>query len=473
MSKRVVILGAGISGLSCAWFLKKRFGSSLAVTILEKSSRLGGWIDTEETEGFLFEKGPRSCRTQGAGLKTLELIEELQLQDQVIVADSQAHIRYLYTGGTLEKLPSTPLSLFRSPLMKGGFSALVRDLIAPTGQEQDESIEDFMSRRFNLALAHQFMDPLVSGIYAGDIKKLSLKSCFPLLHQLEQQHRSVLWGVCRSQWTKACRKAWGKAWKTASSFSVSPFVQRLKQEPLISFKQGMSTLIQALANQWGGEIRFNCSPKALTFHPEGVSLALPHQQTLEADHLILAIPAPAIADLLAPHHPPLQRLLSQLPYATVAVVNLGYRANVLKQKGFGYLVPSSEKESILGCVWDSSIFPQQNRHPNETRLTLMMGGTLHPFIEESSESHCLDLALEALARHLNIQEVPDFAQVKIAKQAIIQYEVGYSSLKETLHSILLNSFPHLTLIGPINGGVSVNECIAQAEHQVIHHFSSY
>ncbi len=159
--RHIVILGAGISGLSTAWFLKKRFGKEIALTIIDKSKRPGGWMQTSHTGGFLFEQGPHSCRATGAGLATLQLAEELGLQDHVVTADPASHIRYLYHNQSLQRLPTGPLSCLFSPLMKGIIPALIRDWRTPPGNQDDESIYDFFSRRFGPSIAERFADYLL------------------------------------------------------------------------------------------------------------------------------------------------------------------------------------------------------------------------------------------------------------------------------------------------------------------------
>lgn len=195
MPRQVIILGAGVSGLSCAWSLKKKYGSSIQITILEKSSRVGGWIQTIRSNGFLFEQGPHSYRSKGTGYHTLQLIEELGLQDKVIEADSSARFRYLYLNQKLEKLPHNLMSFLTSPLTKGVIPALLSDFLRPKRAHSDESIYDYFARHLTPSLAETFVDPMISGIYAGDMRKLSLQACFPKLHNKEQEYGSLLRGL--------------------------------------------------------------------------------------------------------------------------------------------------------------------------------------------------------------------------------------------------------------------------------------
>lgn len=450
MPCRIVILGAGISGLSCAWYLKKKFGPRVQVTIVEKSHRVGGWIQTVSQEGFLFELGPHSCRSKGAGLYTLQLIEALNLQSKVILSDPCARFRYRYINQKLQKLPHhLPSLLFSSFLLQMG-RAVGKDFMAPKEKGGEESVESFFTRRFGREIAEQFADPLVSGIYAGDIRKLSLKACFPLLFQCEQKYGSVLKGLFYQ--------------RSKSPVLTSPFIQSVSKSPIFSFKEGLETLVKELQNQIEADIRLECEPISVEPLCEGIRLTLSDQSKQEADYVFSTLPAYALGDLLRPGQAHLSALLSQLPYASVVVVNLGYHRPVLTSKGFGYLIPSQEKESILGCVWDSCIFPQHNQHAEETRLTVMMGGTRYPEIAHYPLEKCISIALSALEKHLGIQEFPQTVYVKIAKQAIPQYEVGYEQL---LNSISLHeSLPRLKLLGNAFCGISLNDCIMQTKKMI-------
>jgi oxygen-dependent protoporphyrinogen oxidase len=179
---------------------------------------------------------------------------------------------------------------------------------------------------------------------------------------------------------------------------------------------------------------------------------------LEADNIVLAIPPQQAASLLRAHD---DGLLNDIPSTSVAVVNLGYRKSVLDRSGYGYLVPSCEKEPVLGMVWDSSVFPQQSNHAEETRLTVMIGtARLHNFAA-CREEDFVDIALGAIHRHLGIRTPPCAIVVKIARQAIPQYTIGHAARVKEIEQRLAALSPRIRLLGNGLHGVSVNECIAQ------------
>jgi oxygen-dependent protoporphyrinogen oxidase len=452
MPFHIVILGAGISGLATGWFLKQALGEQIRLTLIEKNPRAGGWIQTIQTEGFLFEQGARSCRTKGVGQETLALIEALELQDQVLVPHPDAGNRYLYTTGGLQRLPRRIWEIPFNPLTKGWIKALWRDWRMPKCQVEDESIEAFFSRRLGQPWVKQLIDPFVSGIYAGDCRRLSLRSCFPLFHQWEQQRGSLL------------RGAWSHR---AAPLFPSSFIQSIRRFPLFSFKQGMESLPRTLAEALKDCLLLNQTVKRLAFDAAGVEVQLANGMPIRANHVISTLPTSALSSLLS-STPDLADKLNELTYATVFVVNLGFRASVLPFKGFGYLIPSHLNLPVLGCVWDSSIFPQQNLEANQTRLTVMMGGRHHPEVEQMSEQEIVECALCTVSQHLGIRATPQVAQVKKAQRAIPQYEIGYALWKKVVQETVHLLFPRLILSGSAWTGVSINDCIAQARQLAQH-----
>ncbi len=445
MPHQIVILGAGISGMAAAWYLKQSLGSHVNIQIIEKSSRAGGWIQTLEVDGFLFEQGPRSCRSKGAGLETLALAEALGLQDQVLVPHLDASNRYILKQGKLTRLPKHLWGVPFNPLTQGWLSAVWNDWKNPKRAEEDESIHSFFSRRLGRKWAEGLIDPFVSGIYAGDCSKLSIKSCFPLFDEWEQKRGSLI------------RGAWHHK---RPSVPQSSFIQSIRRSPLFSFKEGMETLPRALAMEFKNSLILNTEVKRLECKPSAIQLYLENGKQIQADYLISTIPTPALGSLLS--FTPLAVPLQQLNYATLSIVNLGFDTSVLPYHGFGYLVPSREQQKILGCVWDSSIFPQQNKDPGQTRLTVMMGGSRNPEMRELSNEESIEIALDAIHQHMGIRAQSKIIQVKQAKGAIPQFEVGYLQWKSQIQKAMHQLSPRLHLSGSAWSGVSINDCISHA-----------
>jgi oxygen-dependent protoporphyrinogen oxidase len=322
------------------------------ITLLEKENRLGGWIRTSHEGGFLFEKGPRTFPFS-RNSHLLELIRDLQLE--IIPSAPSASKRFILHKGRLR----TPGSFL--PML---VPYLIREFFIRPSKAEDESIYDFAARRFSPKIAEMFFDPLTLGIYSGDIRKLSIRACFPALYKWEREKGSVVRGLFS-----------GPKNKVRGSFTV---------------KNGMETLIQELQKRLPIDIVLNCPVEKITAHE-----VLADGKVWQADRVISALPP-------------------QYANRSIWVVNLAYNSDVLPKKGYGYLVPTQENESILGVIFDSAVFPQQNQ-PSETRLTAMV---------RPEEKEPLQAALNALSRHLGITAQPDHSSTFLAKNAIPQFEVG-------------------------------------------------
>lgn len=443
MPKHFLIIGAGITGLAHAWALKRRYGDNVKVTVVEASDRVGGWIQTIEKNGFLFEQGPRSCRTRGAGAATLQLIEELGLQEQVIIADPAARFRYLYTRGSLQRLPSSLLEFLCSPLTRGLIPLVLKEWMIPKSTLSDESVYDFFARRLSLKAVETFVDPLISGIFAGDPQQLSMAACFPAIYQREQDYGSLTRGML-----------FGKRAKPIQT----PFVKSVSRSPIFSLKGGMETLVNELARQLDADIRLSSPVASLQNEQGGMAVLLANGEKIFADQVVSTVSLPVLGKLI----PKLAPLYHSLPYATVGVVSLGYHRPVLKQKGFGYLIPSKENEDVLGCVWDSCVFPRQNQSQEETRLTVMLGGVRRPGLSLLPDSELLSKTLIAISKHLGIDAAPDAVAIKRAQHAIPQYQIGHIANVKLLRTQAAQLFPVLALLGSSFDGPAVNDCVSHA-----------
>ncbi|XP_068108365.1 protoporphyrinogen oxidase [Hyperolius riggenbachi] len=467
MQRTVVVAGGGISGLTACYHLVKDAKVS-KVILLESSSRMGGWMHSTRTEdGAVFEHGPRSMRPAGVvGKNSLCMVSELGLEGDLLpIPRSHPAVknRFLYVNKSLHKLPSSLGGVLRTipPFTRPLFLCGLRDLTAPRGSQEDECVHDFFTRRFGKELADIVVDSLCRGVFAGDCRKLSLRSCFPFLHDAEVRKRSVVLGMVTGG---------EKAPKIDS-----PLIQRAKKERWSqwSLRRGMQTLSEALEDyirQRGVEIHKDTPVEALERTSNGWKVSLPNG-SVTADHIFSAIPAAALSRLLDPVAKPMADTLRQLNAANVAVVNLEYDGEVLPVSGFGHLIPSFEDSTVLGIVYDSLTYPQHNRQGlASTRLTVMMGGA---WFESSlgdpdsvSAEKVLSLATEAAATQLGVTSSPSRAIVSVNKACIPQYTLGHWKHIENLSSYIRQQALPISLIGASYEGVSVNDCIYNAKRSV-------
>ncbi|KAM8920907.1 protoporphyrinogen oxidase [Pelodytes ibericus] len=468
MQRTVVVAGGGISGLTACYHLAKDASVS-KVILLEGSSRLGGWMHSTRTDdGAIFEHGPRGLRPAGVvGRNTLSMVSELDLEKKILPVlrnNPASKNRYLYINKTLHKLPSSLGGVLRTipPFTKPLFLCGIRDLVASRGTQEDESIHEFVTRRFGKELADIVMDSLCRGVFAGDSRRLSLRSCFPFLHEAELRKRSVILGMATGG--------------DRAPQADSEIIRRSKEEKWSqwSLQGGLQTLSEALEDFIRGkgvEIHKETPVTSLERTSDNRwKIKLPHGH-ITADHVISSLPAKVLSQLLPPAAKPMVTDLGQIASATVAVVNLEYDGEVLPVSGFGHLIPSFEDQVLLGIVYDSLAFPEHNRRgSSSTRLTVMVGGAWfesglgHP--DTVSQETLLGLATEAAETQLGLKGKPTRSIVNLNKDCIPQYTVGHWKRMENLSSFIQRHSLPLSLIGASYQGVSVNDCIYNAKQAV-------
>lgn len=441
---KFAIIGSGISGLSLAWYLSRKIDPK-QIVLIEKDSKLGGWIDTTKEDGFLFERGPRTFRPSKSK-ELIELIEDVGILDEILAASNIANTRYIVHKGKLKPVPGNILDFFTSPLTRSVLPALLKEWLVPSEGLEDESIYNFITRRFNRKTALQLFDPLTIGIYAGDIRNLSVRSCFPSLFELEKDSGTITRGLLK---------------KLRDRSNKDRFIKEgFHRSSLFTLRYGLNSLVSAIASRSGVDIQMQTEVLSIEKTFDGMKIETSRGDLL-VEHVALATPAPVTANLLNALNPDFS-YLSKVECATLVIVHLGYKKKVLNRKGFGYLVPSQENDEILGMIWDSDVFPEQNLHPDQTRLSVMMGGAIRPEITKLSESEAIELAINAAKRHLNIHERPDVQLYTLAKECIPQYEVGHYHKMHQLEKRLNHLYPEIVLSGNFLNGVSVNECIVRS-----------
>lgn len=436
---RIVIIGGGISGLSLA-YLVQGGKPSTDLIVLEAEERPGGKIWTDRAEGFLCESGVNGFLNNKP--KTLELAAELSLTP--LRSSDAARKRFIFSDGRLHPLPESPPAFFRSDLLSiWGRLRIIYEIFAPKGRREDESLAEFGRRRLGREAFEKLIDPMASGIYAGDPGALSLKSCFPRIHQLEMEHGSLIRALIKLR-MKAKRE--GKTGPGPGPGGV-----------LTSFSDGMETFILALRNSLGNRIRPRSSVTSLLRTGDRYTVGLKDGSAIESDAVVMATPAHASSEILRDFDPALSRILSEIPYPTVSVVCMGYRKERIARSldGFGFLVPFREGRRILGTLWDSSIFP--NRAPEGfVLLRTMLGGTRASVPRD--EGKLVDIVSGELREIMGIKVQPDFARVYVHEKAIPQYTVGHQGRLAAMDELLANH-RGLYLTGNAYRGISVNDCI--------------
>ena len=461
----VVVVGGGPAGLSAAHYALRRPGVA-RVVVLEAAGRLGGWVrSTRHRDGAVYEAGPRTVRPAGPqGANTLALVEELGLQDLVRPVrrgTPSASTRLVLADGKLHKLPSTIASLFRTlpPFSRPLALAAVRDLLTPRLVSEDESLHEFVARRLGPELAEFAVSPLVRGICAGDSRQLSVHFIASYMHTLEQRAGRVTLGWAADKARELLQPAAGSPEEACELAQVA----RSEGWAVWGLAGGLETLVEGLAESLvarGVEVRLGAEV-ALEGRGQG---AVVHTggETIECDHLLLAAPAHATSRLVEPLNGEAAASLAAIPWVDVAVVTLEYQGRDLQgQQAFGFLVPASQPEPLLGCIFDTCTFPQGDR----TLLTVMMGGAWYDqVVGERGEEEVAAMAQAAVSTILGISAEPVRSMTSLLPRCIAQYTVGHRARVARARAALP---PGVQVVGSSYDGPGINDTIVSAKNATL------
>lgn len=438
MTPRVVVVGAGISGLSAAFTLQeaaKRRGAPLDLTVVDGAPEPGGHARTRQVDGFLVEEGPNGFLDKSPEARAL--IEALGLTARLVEARRDARRRFVLRLGRLCRVPDSPGSLLTSPVLS--LPGRLRVLCEPfvnSRSEGDETVYDFARRRIGAEAAEALVDTAVAGISAGDSHQLSVAAQFPLMRAMERDHGSLV-----------------RAMFARRRGGIGP-------PRLVAFDGGMRTLTGALASRLGGSIRLSTRVHAIGRVGGEWRVRVAGREAITTDHVLVAAPARTAAPMLRDFDASLSAALDAIPYAGLAVVALGYRTADVPRPldGYGYLVARSEGLSTLGVLWESSIFPA--RAPaHAVLLRVMLGGSRQPDVVEWTDEARTRVARSELAWVTGITAEPVYQSVSTWPQAIAQYTVGHLERRATI-AAHVERHAGLAVCGTSYDGVSFTDAIA-------------
>jgi protoporphyrinogen/coproporphyrinogen III oxidase len=435
----VAVVGAGISGLTTAFLLSRR---GLKVTVLEAAPRAGGAMETLADGPWRFEMGPNTVLEGNADVSAL--IEACGLAGEKLTAPAAARKRYLWKGGRLHPLPGGPGGFLGTPLFSLGakLRLLKEPWIGRPRGNPEETIAAFVRRRLGTEFLDYAVGPFVSGVYAGDPERLSVRWAVPRIYALERDYGSLIRGALA---------------KRKGPVQTSP------AGGMISFPEGLDTLPRRLAEEIRktGDVRTGVACRCVTRSGGGFAVET-GDGTLVAERVVLAVPADAAARLLDDLTGGASRVFAEIPYAPVAVVSLGVRrADVAHPlDGFGFLAPRKEGLNILGCLFTSTLFP--GRAPDgHAALAAFVGGRTNPEIVAREDEAIYATVREELGRALGLTGEPVFHHVRRWPRAIPQYELGHGRCVELAERIEQEN-PGLRIGGSFLRGISVPDCIRNA-----------
>ena len=460
MTKDIIVIGGGISGLAAAHRLTElsRTGSTAyRVTLLEASDRLGGVIATEHADNLLLELGPDSYITDKPA--ALRLCERLGLADRLIAPQQGGLKLYTVHRGALEPLPEGFLlmaptrvgSVLQSPVFSwsGKLRMALEPLIPRRSHGGDESLASFVRRRLGREVLERVAQPLIGGIYASDPEALSLAATMPRFPEMERSHGSVILGSQRAQ-----RRRAQAADETGARWSL-----------FVSIDGGMEVLVRRIEETVGpGVVRLGETVRELSWNPDARRWRVDTGHAgLEADAVICTLPAFAAARALTTLDSELAGELGAIPFSSTATVNLAYRRSDIAHPldGYGFVVPHVEHRKIMACTFSSVKYA--GRAPEDIALLrCFAGGALQPDMLDQPDEALEAQVREDLEALLGISGTPILCRTTRYPDCMPQYNVGHLDRVERIET-RLQQFPTLALAGKSYRGVGIADCIASGE----------
>jgi len=446
VKKKVTILGAGISGLATAYWLQK---DGYDVYVIEQKGEAGGTMETFFQEKFLIDYGPNS------GLETTPLIrklaDEIGIADEMIYANESSNKRYILKHDELHPLPTSPRAFLKTKLFstKAKFRVIAEPFIGKSNDGYYQSIAQFVKRRLGQEFLDYAIDPFVSGVFAGDPEKLSVKSAFPKLYRLEEIYGGLVKGMIKGARERKKRAEQSK-----------------QNAKMFSFKSGMQSFPKAIEQKMNNKIYFNCSVTNVKRNDFGWIIEYQKDNNtfdMNSDIVISTLPVDSAATVFYNLDKEFQKHSSEIYYPPVMVLYLGFKKKdiVRKLDGFGFLIPSKEKRTFLGAIWNSVIFPNRCDE-NMAAFTLFIGGARTPNLFEIEKEKLFNQVIHEFKSIMKIIADPIFIKERFWTKAIPQYNIGYIEHEDYFDKFEKNN-PGIFISGNFRGGISVGDCVKNSE----------
>ena len=455
---RIVIIGGGIAGLSAAYYATKKVPNA-QITLLESSDRWGGKITTDRIpfDGgqFIIEGGPDTFLATKP--YATALCKELGLGERLHGTNPNQKNTYVLHHNKLQPLPdglammipTNVQAILKSNLVSWfGKARMGLDFVQPAkAVNGDESLGMFVSRRLGREAYENLIEPLMSGIYAGDGDLLSLASTFPYLRDLELKYGSLARGALQMR-----KQSNGRTVQGSRSAFLTPTT-------------GLAEIVEALVNYLqSNSVDLRLNTRVVSIHqltPDTWNLTTDNGDLLQANAIILAAPAYVSGQLLASLDPNLASDLQSIPYASTATVTLAYRQTDLPRSldGYGYVIPRREGRRALACTWTSTKFP--HRAPEGCALIRVFVGRAGQDIPWN-EKDLLELAKEELSLTLGITAEPLLSRIFLWDKAMPQYNLGHPEKLKRIDAAL-EKYPNLALAGNGYRGIGIPDCIHSGE----------
>jgi len=440
-----------MAGLAAAFRLREEMraaDSGGEVVLFEREPRCGGATRTERVNGLTLDRGPNGWLSSEP--LTERLVGELGLSSDLVPSNDAARKRFVYTRGKLRMLPASPPKFITSGLLGPIEKLRVLGEIAIPGRKDDgdESIYDFGRRRLGSGFAETLLDPMVSGIFAGDVHKLSLPATFPKMREMELTYGGLFRAMLGKR--REAKRAGAQAGSPAGPAGV-----------LTTLRGGVGRFTEALRESLAAEVREGVAVLALERDGDGFALRLDGGARERFDAVIMAPPAHAAAEIVADLSPRASRALGEIAFANVAVVCNVYDPAQLGREldGFGHLIPRRDGIRSLGCLWTSAIFPQQSN--GEVLLRTILGGATDEGILDLDDDALLEIVRGDTRATLGIEASPTQSWVFRHPRGIAQYNLGHRD-RVAEADRLCSELPGLAFVGASYRGVALNRCVRDA-----------
>ena len=448
---KIIVVGGGISGCTVLHYLQKRWASAdnIDIKLIEKSSYLGGTVSSVKRRSCILEAGPNGFIDYNE--QTFQLIQDLDLKNNLISANKDTMYRYIAIGDQLCQIPRGVLDFIACRFLKWNDKVnIVLGLLSQEVVSDDSSIENFAKSRFGETIVKSMVDPMIAGIYGGDIEQLNFKVCFPKIYTMLRDHGSFM---------KAFRKK-----------------DRRRTGTLKTLQGGMGEIISRIEYRYPSLIKVDQELKGIRY-VDGVYHLTTDKETLEANHVIFSIPSYAMSTVVEILDKDLSQMLNDIDYTPIVVIGLIFNKEEIAQqkdpvahnmKGFGFLVPSSERLPILGVLFEDKIYEDQ-QDPNSIVLRVMLGGSHNRDIVKMNHDELLKIALKGIYKYLCIREKPVESYVKVLEKGIPQYTLAYCRLIQKIEKKMA-MYQGLHICANYYKGVSFNDCVSNA-HSLVKDFN--
>ncbi|MBM7586447.1 oxygen-dependent protoporphyrinogen oxidase [Bacillus pakistanensis] len=458
--QKVVVIGGGITGLTAAYYLQKeadQSGRPIEVTLIEAGHKLGGKIQTVIKDGFVIERGPDSFLARKKSASRLAV--DVGMEDKLI--SNSTGTSYVLVNEKLHPMPGgsvmgipTQMAPFATTglfSMQGKVRAAA-DLVLPKSSERgDQSLGQFFRRRLGDEVVENLVEPLLSGIYAGDIDKMSLMATFPQFYQVEQEHRSLILGMKKTTAAPPVKKG------------------EKKKGVFLTITSGLQSFVDAIEAKLKPEsvikgVKVNSVEKTEGTH---YSVILNTGEELCADSIIVATPHNVIQSIFSRYS--MFDHLKEMPATSVATVAMAFPKEAIKKDidGTGFVVSRNSDYTITACTWTHKKWPHTTPD-GKVLLRCYVGRAGDEAVVDLSDDQIKKIVLDDLSKIMDIDMAPDFTIVSRWKDAMPQYTVGHKDRVFKLKDSIEHKLPGVFIAGSSFEGIGLPDCIDQGEAAVMH-----